>query len=300
MSGTLIVSLDCEGKWGMADDPEIVDDSTLTRDSLRATYGRLLATLDRHQISATFAVVGLFVAGEDVARRHVADSQDDLLRDEWLRFFRMALDRGSTDGWFLEELPEMVRRYGHHELASHGYSHLPFTTRQFTDQHAKEELSLMRDLVQHMGWDVSSMVFPRNGVAYTTILSEYGITRFRNSPERFSYVARTRSLLSELNTRTISEPESMVENRIAGGRFVNWRCGPRRMIPAQVTHTRWQNILEHAGSTGGCAHLWFHPHNLITGHRQWDVVDGILGVAGRLVREERLVSKVFSELGSDS
>jgi hypothetical protein len=55
---------------------------------------------------------------------------------------------------------------------------------------------------------------------------------------------------------------------IPSGTFLNWRHGPRRAIPKSITMRRWTNVLKHAVSTGGVAHLWMHPHNLITAKGQ--------------------------------
>lgn len=300
MPGTLLISLDCEGKWGMADDARVVSDQVLTHRSLVSTYERLLETLEKNELSATFAVVGLFVAGPDEATSHVSRALGDPLRTHWLKHARQALAQGSNDGWFLEELPNMLDRSGRHELASHGYSHLPFTIQGFTREHALEELTLMRDLVDRRSWSISSMVFPRNGIAHTSLLPEFGIDRYRNSPENDSFIARVRSLLSEYNVCASAEGLPIVAERVAGGRFLNWRRGARRMVPAQLTLSRWQQILEKASAGGRCAHMWFHPHNLITGYKQWDLVERVLGAAGKYVQDGRLVSRTFSNSGSET
>ena len=60
MSARFILSLDCEGKWGVADLLRKIDSRTLSEDSLRTAYGGIVALLDRLDIASTFAFVGLF------------------------------------------------------------------------------------------------------------------------------------------------------------------------------------------------------------------------------------------------
>ena len=74
-----------------------------------------------------------------------------------------------------------------------------------------------------------------------------------------------------LNTKPVAIPP---------GTFLNWRHGPRRVIPKWVTLNRWTNVLDHAVASGGVAHLWLHPHNLITARGQVELFeDAILRVA---------------------
>jgi hypothetical protein len=40
-----------------------------------------------------------------------------------------------------------------------------------------------------------------------------------------------------------------------------------------VTLKRWSNVLDHAVASGGVAHLWLHPHNLITARGQVELFE---------------------------
>jgi len=57
---TFIISLDCEGKWGMADHISEYHRRTLTNENLLTTYRQLINLLDKWNIEATFAFVGAF------------------------------------------------------------------------------------------------------------------------------------------------------------------------------------------------------------------------------------------------
>ena len=47
-----------------------------------------------------------------------------------------------------------------------------------------------------------------------------------------------------------------------------------------MTLKRWSNVLDHAVASGGVAHLWLHPHNLITARGQVELFeDAIFHVA---------------------
>jgi len=295
MTGSLLISLDCEGKWGWADDPRIVDDTAIHDGSLRDAYDFLFRTLDEHGLRATFAVVGLFVAGRERTEDFVRSVDDDPVYRRWLVAPRTALGTGRTGGWFLEDLPARVLASGRHELASHGYSHLPFDFRGVDEPTARRELRAMQAASDESGWDIDSMVYPRNAVARPELLAEHGIRRYRSSIEPVTLPERVRSVVGEFNVRTVSDPVAGADDLVSPGRFVNWRSGARRAVPPAVTVRRWRGIMSHAATSGGCAHLWFHPHNLVTGHRQRELVGAILASAGGFVRRGELRSLTFGE-----
>jgi hypothetical protein len=55
-----------------------------------------------------------------------------------------------------------------------------------------------------------------------------------------------------------------------------------------VTEKRWANVLGHAEKSGGVAHLWLHPHNLITARGQVDLFESAIARVGKLQKEQRL------------
>lgn len=296
MSGTLIISLDCEGRWGMADHDEMLGQHPIGDTSLRLAYDFLFETLERLNIRATFAVVGLFMAGQHEAEKYIQQVSTDPGSQRWLSKPREAIKAGQMDGWFFEDLPNLVLKSGKHELASHGYSHMPFGFDGFSLVDAHRELHSMRDLASRKGWNIQTMVFPRNQIAYTDLLGDYGIQKYRSSQENHSLVGRALSLLDELNVFAQSDVLPSGDDTVSAGKFLNWRSGPRRLVPARITVQRWKSILNDAVANEGCAHMWFHPHNLITGRAQRELVTEILELAGSRVRSGDLHSTTFSEV----
>lgn len=296
MTGSLLISLDCEGKWGFADDPTIVHDEIINNQSLRAAYDFLFHSLDANELRATFAVVGLFAAGQEMAERYLRMVGGEPGFQQWLEVPRLAMSSGLTHGWFCEDLPDRIIASGRHELASHGYSHIPFSFPGTTQATARVELSAMQSISNERHWGVESMVYPRNDVAHSGILSEYGIRRHRTSTEPVTTVQRINGLIGELNVLATSDPAPGGDRVISPGRFLNWRAGARRVVPARITALRWRNICKHAVESGGCAHLWFHPHNVVTGHQQRELVSDVLTIAGEFVRRNELRTITFKDV----
>ena len=296
MTGNVLISLDCEGKWGFADDQRVVDDTTICDSSLRKAYDSLFRLLDEHGLRATFAVVGLFAAGRERAEQFIQEVGEEPGYRRWLKVPSLAMSSGQVEGWFFEDLPRRVAATGRHEIASHGYSHLPFTFPETSAATAHHELGMMQSTSSEFKWGIESMVYPRNDVAYRELLGQYGIRRHRTSTEPVTFFQRLQALAGESNVWATSDPTAGRDGFISPGRFLNWRRGPRRIVPSAITQLRWRNICSHAAKSGGCAHLWFHPHNLVTGHRQNELVSSVLAIAGEFVQRSELHPITFKDV----
>ena len=116
-----ILSFDCEGKWGMADDPEMASNNPINGESLTKAYTQIFQILERHKIPATFALVGLFAGGYE----QYVDSRAELLESEshrkWLEVPEGSFAAGLHDGWFYPELANQIKARGNHEIASHSF-----------------------------------------------------------------------------------------------------------------------------------------------------------------------------------
>ena len=266
-----ILSFDCEGKWGMADDPAMASNNPIGDDSLIKAYTRIFEVLEKYEIPATFALVGLF-AGQ---YEEYVESRDQLLEskphEEWLQIPEQSFAAGLLDGWFYPGLVENIRSTGLHEIASHSYSHLPMHNVEVTKDSFSTELKFVKQWQERNSVELSTFIFPRNQIQYQEALKDYDYLGFRQCDvQNAAYANRLKILQDECNIRRKSDVHSANAEPIAipPGTFLNWRHGPRRVIPEQLTLKRWSNVLRHAVNTGGVAHLWLHPHNLITAKGQ--------------------------------
>jgi len=111
--------------------------------------------------------------------------------------------------------------------------------------------------------DIRTMVFSRNLVAHLDALREFGCLACRGAKAAGCRVA---SLLTEVHLTPQSGTARLDGGvlEIPGEIFVNWRSGPRALVPTPVTRRRARNLLAKAGRTGGVAHFWLHPENIAT------------------------------------
>ena len=248
MAGTFILSLDCEGKWGVADILSPTHHHSLNNGRLRDAYQAIAALLERHAVAATFAFTELFLHSRDEL---LAMPTDEIAAR--LPYTRPAFDdlrHGSGEGWTGEWAPELLG--DRHEIASHGATHTPWDC--MTREQALYEISLISQARR------STFIYPRNGIAHTDLLATHGFLGYRLARVR----GRIASLASEFNPSQKAEAQTPPAplQPIPAGYFINWLSGARRLVPPALTRLRARRLLEHAAATGGVAHFWTHPENI--------------------------------------
>ena len=250
MNGTAIVSLDCEGKWGVADHLGAAGADRLTDERLRAAYQAITAVLDDHQTPATFAFVELFLTSDRLRQLEFARMLSG--EQPYLSGATAALEAGD-EGWSAPWALDLL--HDRHEAATHGFSHTPWN--QLTQAQAAREIELVPAERRR------TMVYPRNLVAHAHLLQDHGCVGYRGARQSTS---RLGSLASEFNVFTPSEApgERTSPAEIPGGVFINWLSGGRRLVPPAITRLRARRIIAHAARTGGVAHFWTHPENIAT------------------------------------
>jgi peptidoglycan/xylan/chitin deacetylase (PgdA/CDA1 family) len=286
MPGTFIISLDCEGKWGIADRTKRIESGFITKKSLMGAYEILTRQLDEFEMPATFAFVMAFTlkdAEVDEWLPRLTDVQVDGLN--WMRNFRRAEKLGDFSGWFCSEAFELVRDCGRHEIGCHGFRHLPLAEHITQRAEANYELENASALAKMKGIELKTFVFPRNNVGHLNELARQGYIGFRNSHPTTGRHGRVGNLLREFNIwegAQCSEPSSYGMVSIPGGYFLNWRHGVRRRVPQTVTLLRWRSILQKAVKGDHTALLFLHPHNVIDGHEMTVLFRDVLRIAADL------------------
>lgn len=281
MPGAFILSLDCEGKWGIADHLDPRSEAALSDARLRRAYGDILQLLGAAKIPATFAFVGVFAQSREALRVHGETLERfRQAHPEYLNTAVASLNDPRAEGWHGDWAVAAVRNAPiEHEIGLHGVTHIPWT--DLTAKEAGDELALL----ERMGGPVKAaktFIYPRNMVAHTAVLKRGGIAGFRAAtPAR----SRFASLASEMNIAARSEADGIEEGglvRIPAGYFVNWQSGLRRAIPRMVSRLRARSILAHAAKHGGVAHFWLHPENIASAPATLQHLKDIVCEAARL------------------
>jgi peptidoglycan/xylan/chitin deacetylase (PgdA/CDA1 family) len=260
MAGRFILSLDCEGKWGVADCLTPRLHRELSGSALQSAYRAILALLDEYDVPATFAFVGLF--GETA--QHTRRLLPLLRKPAYASFLGDAVEAigaGQSEGWDgAWAVDEVLAGRAGHELALHGVTHIPWD--RLDDGQAQAEMNLLAHLVSPVR-SAKTFVYPRNRVAHAALLSDYDIVGYREAPPARS---RPAALAQEFNPFIGPQHDPIATSPIPipSGQFVNWRHGLRRLVPAELSLRRTKRMLRLAAEQGGVVHYWLHPENVAT------------------------------------
>lgn len=283
---TFIMSLDCEGKWGMADRLQPYHHRLVTGANMARAYRQLLDMLARHELRATFAFVMALTLRDGERDRFPVLERRRNGGDPWLKHYWAALDAGLGEGWHEPDVFDMVRDAGGHEIGSHGFCHRPLGDGSIGADGAAEELGHAREAAKLKQVELRTLVFPRNQVGNLAAVRSAGYLGYRSRLARpGGKPGRALALLEEFAVwappqRPSGSGDGLVA--IPPGRFFNWRFGARRIVPPAVTRARWRHQLDRCARDGGIVHLWLHPHNLITGPGTAAVLADVLGDVARL------------------
>ncbi len=279
---SFIISLDCESKWGMADHLNEFHTTHFSNAAIIEAYSRLLKSFQKWQIPATFA----FVAGMTISPGEYKQYQDLFLDcvingRNWLEAFRRDASNNAFEGWLVPEALDLVSQHDQHEIASHGFCHLPLGSHLVNENDAYHEIRAIKTVMDAKGHDVKTFVYPRNIVGYKEQLESCGFLGYREalklpagSIRPFVNLSLEFNLFSKAQKPFAYPKKNFIP--IPSGYFFNWRMGLRRHVPAWITIQRWKNIINHAIKNNLIAHLWFHPHNLIDSPSTFTTLEQVL------------------------
>jgi peptidoglycan/xylan/chitin deacetylase (PgdA/CDA1 family) len=259
MPARFILSFDCEGKWGVADELTAQHQHNLCDARLGEAYRSILRLLDEFEVSATFAFVGAFTQSPaGFARVRPAIEAFRPNAPDYLGSALHSLDQTGGAGWHGADLVDLVTQARvRHEIALHGVTHVPWT--DLDDAAAHAELAIV-PLLEGPIRQSRTFVYPRNLVAHTELLAARGFEGFRTARCR----SRLSSFMSEFNL--FEQPDWPAPSNgivhIPAGFFLNWRHGARRLVPPSLTRQRARRLLHTAAAGGGVVHFWLHPENI--------------------------------------
>src|SRR3989338_4097292 len=278
MSANFIISFDCEGKWGAVDLDIDCYRHCYTNTNLINAYRKLTTLLDKYQIKATFAFVTAFTFSVDQYHDVRRDFREVFIHGKaWLHNFYKEILAENYEGWFTPQCYQIIKQAAVHEIASHGFTHLPLDENIISLDDCSYELAMTKKHASHGNDPNQTFVYPRNQIGFVSELDSAGFIGYR---EALKKTGRLSSFLSELNIFStaidLSAPNNALPISIPAGRILNWRCGFRRKIPISLTIKRWEYILDDAIKNQKTAHLWTHPHNFITGDNMYILLESII------------------------
>lgn len=270
----VVFSMDFEIGWGDVMNPRWRErERAGVYDRLRSVLPELLAAMDDFDIPMTWATVGAMFDEPD--KRDFSH-----LPIRYREHVGSVLAEAKPSSFNGRDLFEMVigARTRHH-IASHSYSHVPFTYDGMNDGIIRAEMQRFAGALAAYGRTTDRFVFPENREAHHEALAASGI-----AVARVSALNRFRNRWAYLLTTPFVPPPLVTEERDASGvvrqhESMLFADSPLRMT---ILGRRVRLGLDHALREGGTLHLWGHPFNYAASDRLKDMLLGFLRNVARL------------------
>lgn len=281
MSGTFVISLDFELMWGVRDHRTVAEygDAVLGG---REAIPQMLSRFHKAGIRATWATVGLLFAKNRTEMLDFAPARRPAYRDAALSPYpvleagQIGADERTDPLHFGAPLIDRIADTEGQEIATHTYSHYYCLEPGADVASFEADLASAAAIAREAGYNLQSIVFPRNQTAAAFIAAGagLGVTAYRGDAAGWLYQARPGGettlpfrLARFLDGALPIGPAQVVHPE---------RDGPAWNVPASRFLRPWSAKLATyhalhirrieaemvaAARQGGCYHLWWHPHN---------------------------------------
>ena len=170
------------------------------------------------------------------------------------------------NGWFHPSLLDLViNSHTRHEIATHGFTHLPLSENIIDQNCFKHEMDRVQDIMTMKGLNARTIIFPRNLIGYLNLLNDYNIIGYRDRLFKSGsiFLEKIKNIYHEINIFEKSQlfklnsSQSSVESiKIPSGYFLNYKANIRKYIPYYLSLLRWESIIKDAIKHSGVVHLW--------------------------------------------
>jgi hypothetical protein len=281
MNSSFIISLDFELMWGVRDHRSVKNygDAVLGG---RQAIPLMLARFKEAGIRVTWATVGLlFAKNRKEMLEYAPKSRPFYEKPRLSPYFDIenALIGENEDVDPLHYGGSLISKIADtsgQEIATHTYSHFYCMEPGATEASFKEDLESARSIAENYSHKVQSIVFPRNQTAarFVHAASEMGLSTYRGGANGWLYQTRSGESTTKLlrlarfldgalpiGTSQIVYPvKDMSMTNVPASRFLRpWTKNLAAYHHLHVRRIEAEMML--SAKTGGCYHLWWHPHN---------------------------------------
>jgi hypothetical protein len=264
----VVWSLDFELRWGLHD--RLGMDRDAYRGNLegaREAVPCLLALFTERGVRATWATVGALACSgwEDYFRRAPPPPPYE---DP-----RLAVDPRYADLdpegvlHFASDLVRLIAETAGQDLGTHTFSHIFLGELGVMHKDAEADHAALAALFsERFGIRPTSLVFPRNQIAFLPLFRAQGITAWRGNEEGWYY--RLTQHTDHSLVRGLRLVDALKPWRTRGGRFRNGCTTSTLFVRINLPELAWKAHLARIGAEArrlrpaGVLHFWLHPHNI--------------------------------------
>lgn len=273
---SLVISLDFELLWGMADSRNVAG-YRRNVEGIYVAIPKMLKLFQRYGVCVTWATVGMLMCRNYDQWRQIRPSiMPGYVHQKFSTYALDAVVREQQELFFARSIVEQILSTPGQELATHTYSHFFCGEEGATPEQFAADLVCARYIASDMGVDFCSLVFPRNQVfpEFVAMLDNSGIQVYRGNQDHWLYsnghsapgglvgravrlVDSYLPLMGEYSTQPIYS--NGCSNLPASHFLRPWSSRLAILEPLRLM--RLKRAMTEAACSGSVCHLWWHPHN---------------------------------------
>ena len=255
-----IISLDVELLWGFVEHPSSESIYLLRNDTEkgRGCINALLNLFEKHNISATWAVVGHLLLSCD--QLHNENAYNKIKR--FKRNLSLMEGNQNDQLYYGKDIIKRILSQGVvHEIGYHSFSHVVFS--ECTPEIADAEIKAGIELAKDFGITLESFVFPENKIGNVDLLKEnnFKIYRGENSggykPNQKYFIRKLKGGINKIFAHPV-EPKCV--DGIWEIQSSMFFCDPQIKLSVLP---RAKLGLFRAIQAKKIFHIYLHPHNLL-------------------------------------
>lgn len=316
--GTLLVSLDFELFWGVQDGHTYEDYGQNVLGGRKAVP-QLLEIFKQHDIHASWATVGMMFAEnkEELKKYSPQENLQPHFENKALSSYRVIDYIGDNEEeepyFYGKSLIDEIKKYPNQEIASHTFSHYYARESGQTIEEFEADLKSARTIAQDKGYDVKTLVFPRNQSKkeYEQTMVDVGFVAYRGEEEDWIHKIPVNiikrmfrladSFINLTGSATYSKSYFKKDElyNFRGSRFLRPYNNSLRFLESMKIR-RVKGQMKKAAKKGRIFHLWWHPHNVgVNTERNFQNIKEIFDYYDMLKEKYGMESKNMIELAEE-
>ena len=277
-NGTFVISLDFELLWGVHDH-ETKESFRQQILGARTAVDTMLKLFDRHQIHATWGIVGMLMAESKEELQSYFPTLKPQYEKAALSSYGYMDDVGADEQndefHYAHSLIKKIQEYPNQEIASHTFSHYYCKQPGQTKETFEADLyAAQRIAKEKFGVELKSLILPRNHFVgdYIESACKAGFCVVRGNPKSFAYnkssmLARAfrfvDTYIGICGRKTyVMKADANIQavNVKASTFFRKYNTRLAFFEKYKVAHIKRE--MKYAAKNGEVYHLWWHPHNV--------------------------------------
>lgn len=281
--GAIVLSLDFEMMWGNLDQWTAEGYGASNVAQVRLVIEKLLDMLEKYDVKATFATVGLLMLPDKKAMlahfpKDIPNYQN--VKSPFNKDFVNSIDDENEKLYFAYDVINKLKHSSHVEIGTHTFGHFYCWEDGQTLSQFESDIEMAIEVAKKNNIKLNSIVFPRNQVSdeYLNVCSAHGINVYRGNARK--YFEKSSSFLKRIRQRVLRLVDSYVNiggfssyaqpeiKKLKDGLIINVPASrilrpysPKLAFAETLRLSRIKNEIIHAAKNHEIYHLWWHPHN---------------------------------------